>query len=673
MKLMLVSIDNFFPIAVYSLAAQLAAKSNVEDCSIDILHLDWTLLKSYEQKDREIWRYIARVGVYSPQVIGFSVYVWNHLIIRELVKITARVFPQVRIVLGGPEFATREVAEPWLYSGEAAVAVRGEGEHTFVEVVERLAQNDTVRGVQGTSWWDGKDVVHEQNRPPALDLSEFASPYLDGWVSAELFDREDIEPGTALYSRALLQTYRGCYMNCSYCQWGASTNKRVSFPKERLMQEISWLLAQKVRKILVIDAMFGYSKSIAKSLLQHVISEKRRLGVHTRIILYHNQDFSDPELLDLYREAEAIVEIDLQSTNSDVLNCLGRGRWGMDVFDRHIKAFKEHGVSTSGAADLIIGIPGDNLASFEESVNFLLRRGLRVNLYNGSVLPDTGWSRKIVEDGTIYSPIPPRSIFCNATFGVSEMLIGRLIGHGVDLFNRLPCTMQYLWRWKFDRPVDLCREIGEAVYAELGLMYGDTVLGSVTIGHEEAIAKLILDLCPDKERADIMFDLFNFEVALDRMTDRDYVSDTLYIRRAEPIKDWEPSCNEWLHEYPRFCGDLCKQIDLSYRVDQMVEAFHGQGRLLSLDVIARDLVVALVFNDGKPGYFIVDRNITHRLIKCFNGFFSVEECLDKVIPDWHQITDLSPVWKTLSCLASFGLIEPAKETDALRFGRAVAR
>lgn len=164
-------------------------------------------------------------------------------------------------------------------------------------------------------------------------------------------------------------------------------------------------------------------------------------------------------------------------------------------------AIRAQRVPTSGAADLIIGIPGDNLESFQDSVDFWLRRHMRVNLYQASVLPDTGWSRSIKEDGTVFSPLPPRAILQNGTFPLRDMIIARLIGHGTDLFNSFPRTAGFLWRRRFKRPVDLCRAVGEAVFHNHGLMYGeshqyDWVMGS----YLGSLADMIRTLCTDPMR-----------------------------------------------------------------------------------------------------------------------------------------------------------------------------
>ncbi len=448
-------------------------------------------------------------------------------------------------------------------------------------------------------------------------------------------------------------------MSCPYCQWGAGTKKRSPFLEERVKLELFWLLTHRVRTIVFIDPMFGYNKRIAESILDHVINEKRRLGVQTRLMLYHNQDYFDPKLFDLYREAGAFVEIDLQSTNPCVLTRLGRQRWDKERFTRHLAAFREHRVQTTGSVDLMIGLPRDDLRSFEESVDFLLHRHMRISPFFASILPGTEWSRTIEEDGAVSSPIPPRHVFFNVTFPLKEMVAARLLGHGLEFFNNYPWTAKYLWQLGFDRPVDLCRAVGDAVYRRLGLMYEESHLyGQILVGKEQTLVEVVRDLCPDGVYSDLLADLVVYEAALHRVSSH-YLRDTTgQPYQLKPVEGWTPSGDEWLQKRPRFRRDLCEQFALGYRVDELVEACRGRDSLPPLDQTRKEPAVALVFNDGGTRYVMVDVPVTYRLLQRFNGFFTVEECLQNLDPDWGQIEDLSPLWEMLSHLASVGVIGP---------------
>lgn len=68
-------------------------------------------MSSYERKNARSGesRQAERL---RPEIVGFSVYLWNHLAIREIVSITRLLFPSIAFVLEGPELAALPAREP---------------------------------------------------------------------------------------------------------------------------------------------------------------------------------------------------------------------------------------------------------------------------------------------------------------------------------------------------------------------------------------------------------------------------------------------------------------------------------------------------------------------------------------------------------------------------------
>jgi radical SAM superfamily enzyme YgiQ (UPF0313 family) len=646
-KVFLTSLSLEFPLATYCLAATLRQRGGIEVVLHDI---DWSRMSAYESKNVEIWRFLAALERDRPHVLGFSVYLWNNIAFRELAAIVRRLFPTVRIVVGGPEIATAEAAEDWLVSGDVDVAVRGAGERTFERVVAGFGEDKLLEGLPGVSVRIGDDIRHGASASTGEPLDGLASPFLDGHIPIELFDRRG---GRGRYTRALLETYRGCYMQCAYCQWGNGDKSRVAFAADRVQKEISWLLAHDVAQVFIVDAMFGYKKRSAIELLEFIVSEKRRLRASTMFSVYHNQDFDDQRLFALYREAGVFVEIDLQSTNPQVLTKLGRGRWTTDVFERQLAAVRAEGVPTSGAADLIIGIPGDDLASFEASVNYLLLRRLRVNLYQASILPDTAWARSVETEGVVASPVPPRPILKTARFPLRDMIAARLIGHGADLFNSFPRTAEMLWRGWFGRPVELCRAVGDHVFAGHGLMYGESHQYTWSMARWLAILPdVIRRLCPDPRTAEILIDLMRFEGALAAVRwSRE--------RPAAVAPVWVPEGPNWRAARPRFRAEAVERVGLRWPVGALAAAWDAEPDLALLGRLRPMPHAELVYPGG--GHIAIDLRLTDRLLRRLNGYFSIDEALGSMrVPH----ADLSPLWELLSTLAAVGVLEPGEGEEA---------
>lgn len=585
-----------------------------------------------------------------PDVVAFSVYLWNNIAFRELAAITRRLFPKVHIVIGGPEVATSETAEEWLTEEMADIVIRGEGESTLVDVIYRLANGDEVGSLRGTSVREGGEIVHGQPAPINRKLEDLPSPFLSGEVSIDLFARGGSRPGSARYSRVLLETYRGCYMQCAYCQWGNGDKSRSAFSESRLHRELSWFLQNDIETIFIVDAMFGYKKRAAFDLLEFIIAERKLYNANTVFNVYHNQDFYDPELFELYRAANVFIEVDIQSTNGEVLDRMGRGRWKTDSFERHLNEIRNRNVPTTGAADLIIGLPGDTLSSFEDSVDYLLQKQLKINLYQSSILPDTEWSRNAEADGIVHGPIAPRAVYENATFPLGDMVQARLIGHGTDFFNSFPRTAAVLSAGWFDRPVDLCRAIGERIFASHGLMYGESHQYDTLVGDWLAVLPTVIrDLCPDSTKSEILVELMRFEAALAAVywagPGRDVVAS----------QDWAPRDAGWRNECPVFAGEMIERVEFSHNVAELVLRLDFEPDLTLLDQVEKRNNVVLFYRSAGPKYLAIDVGLTDKLLKRFNGYFTVDECLKNV---GIELADMTPVWNMLSIVAECGLISP---------------
>lgn len=696
MKILLISATFDFPLGLYCLAAQLAHDPATAGCDVELLHLDLSRLNEYNRKNAEIWRYVARLEEARPDLVGFSVYLWNHLAVRELISVTAKVRPDLPVLVGGPELATPAAAEPWLEEGRVTAAVRGEGEQTLVELVDRLRAGKGPAGVGGVSWRKGDtprtvEIVHEPQRSPLSDLSILASPYLTGWVPDGAFEPSSaFEPNHAFeprgrggrgsdtlsrlrFSRALVETYRGCYMQCSYCQWGNGTKTRFAFPRERVFGELSWLVSRNVAEVWIVDAMFGYKLSWAKELLRHVIAEKERHGAGTSIVCYHNQDFYDEELFELYRQAGVTVEVDLQSTDAQVLGRVGRGKWTTDSFERHLEAFRRHRVPTSGASDLMIGLPKDRLETFEDSVDYLLRRGMKVNLYQTSIIPQTPMERTVEEDGTVFAELPPRPVLENASFPVSDMVAARLLGHGVDLFRHYPKTARLLWRLGYrgeawERPVDLARRFGEQVWQRRGLMYGDSHTHDAVLAEEASLVREIVGELAEEAGAPqvarpVLEDLLRLEQAAVRVGPSDLPGRRRPGRAVleGPGGDL-PAGRGWLTAKPRYRRDAVEEVSITHRLDEVLGWIEEEGTLPGADAwgeLRGEPLVALVYSKAprQVSYRLVDAAFTHALLERFTGHFTVEECLANLAGASLYGVDLEPLWGTLASLATGGFVE----------------
>ena len=83
--------------------------------------------------------------------------------------------PNAHIVVGGPH-ATPLPREVMRHYPEIDTLCAGESEASFMEIVERLAQGHSTKGVAGTWYREGNDIVQASSRDSIRDLDTLALP-----------------------------------------------------------------------------------------------------------------------------------------------------------------------------------------------------------------------------------------------------------------------------------------------------------------------------------------------------------------------------------------------------------------------------------------------------------------------------------------------------------------
>jgi radical SAM superfamily enzyme YgiQ (UPF0313 family) len=313
--------------------------------------------------------FFEKIQAFRPTIVAASAYVWSIKIFCEVADLVRRWDPSIRFVMGGPAARPSLLSlapyAPHLRSIDAVVA--GEGE----EIVRNLARGDreadwgkTVAGLQipGPLGWRRTPDIER----PVLD--SYASPY---------------QLGTAPHGGiGYLETFRGCPISCAFCQWGTEKSDRVH-SVEYIAAHLRGLQAANATKLFVLDAGFNLSARAFRNLVE----AERQVGwlKHSQVLghLYptHLKD-EHLEFFDSFRRAD--ITIGVQSFDPAVLKKLGR------PFD--LPRFYEVLGEINGRFDIdieiIIGLPGDDAASFRRTFEQVIELATTVRVFYCLALPD---------------------------------------------------------------------------------------------------------------------------------------------------------------------------------------------------------------------------------------------------------------------------------------------
>lgn len=300
----------------------------------------------------------AQILASDPDWVGFSIYVWNRLLSREVARILKLRKPAILLFAGGSE-ATADPAG-MLAEGFLDFVLPGEGEDLILAVLGSL--------LQGAS---AADIRRTMRPTPVKDLATLPSPYLDGTLDPSAY------PGM------LWELSRGCPFRCDFCFESRGTEGTRRIPMDRVKAELLHFEACGVSQVFVLDPTFNFDKRQAKAILRLIADQAPAIHFFFEI----RSEFIDPELARLFAAIRCSLQIGLQSADDAVLRNINRS---IDPEDFEAKVLLLHEAGATYGFDLIYGLPGDTLDGFHASLDFAL--GLAPNhldIFPLSVLPGT--------------------------------------------------------------------------------------------------------------------------------------------------------------------------------------------------------------------------------------------------------------------------------------------
>lgn len=377
-------------------------------------------------------------------IVGFSVYTWNAAEFIDLIKRIRQSCPGIWIILGGPH--VQQVEDYLLIDPVDAIAM-GEGEFTFVEWLDK-AHLENWRSIDGLAFVEEGAIVKNPARARTTDLSVFPS-------ALEVIPLTDDE-GKPLYESVAYETSRGCPFKCSFCEWGTGMlgTKIYQFPLERTRSDWEKIVNAGIANIWLADSNFGALKEdIEKTRIACELKTKTGLPstFATSWSKKHNPRVQEIVLMLNQHGLLPHYQLALQTLTPLALELSNRKNMAANEYEPIAKAMAEAGVPI--AAELIWGLPGDNLADFERNLDKLIATFPNVNIFTYNLLPGTEFYEKRFEYQIETVPVAGYGrakgeyvIGCH-TFSVEEGLEGYFLiaAHMVLVHGTLlPFTIRYL-------------------------------------------------------------------------------------------------------------------------------------------------------------------------------------------------------------------------------------
>jgi anaerobic magnesium-protoporphyrin IX monomethyl ester cyclase len=329
-----------------------------------------------------------------PEVIAFSVYIWNRIETLTLVDAIHVARPDIRIILGGPEISFPDAGIWDRHPGIKAI-IHGEGERPLNTLLSAWKA-----GIQPPPQSPGLSVRTpegiDSNPAPMLldDLDDLPSPYVRNLVACD--------KGFVYY-----ESSRGCPYSCAFCMSALDTRVR-SFSMQRIRDDLLLLMRHKVPKIKFVDRTFNYNPERAREIFTFILEHNHSSHFHFEIGA-HLLDHATMKLLEQVPEDMFQFEIGVQSTFDDTLKNIQRHA-PLEILLANVDHLLRR-THIHIHLDLIAGLPGDDFTRVVRGIDRLMQlRPHHLQIEALKLLPGAPLRRDAAALGLNYEPNPPYTV-----------------------------------------------------------------------------------------------------------------------------------------------------------------------------------------------------------------------------------------------------------------------
>ena len=296
---------------------------------------------------------------FKPDMVGMTVYTFTLLDALDVACIVKDVSQDCMVVFGGfhPSIYPAETLQCSPY---VDVAVAGEAEETFVEMVGRLLRLETLDGIPGISFKraDGSLVIDTQV-PFVQDLDRL--PFPDR-TQVNYQNHTCILGATGLSTNIL--SSRGCPFPCKYCFVNIKKYRLRSLPN--LLAEIQQCVKLGIYDFFFMDDLFNINKQRVIDFSEMIIREQLNINWSFR----GRVDQIDGNLLRLAKQAGCIrIHYGVESGVPEILKRVSKGT-DLEMVKRALSLTTKAGIEVS--SNIMIGLPGESPTQTEQTIHYLL-------------------------------------------------------------------------------------------------------------------------------------------------------------------------------------------------------------------------------------------------------------------------------------------------------------
>lgn len=302
----------------------------------------------------------STVKLFSPDIVGITTNTYQVRSAKEISKAVKNVSRSITVVIGGPH-PSALTTKALDYFSDVDIVVCGEGENTFLEIVE----GHDIKTIQGICHSGGQNLP----RVAAPDLDYLPLPDLDlvGPISkftGVAFKKSD--PSMHIMGS------RGCPFQCVYCNtsiWGKSVRMRKP---ELLVEEVKYLYKKYgIRDIYFQDDTFNLKRSWTEEVFSLIIKNNLNKDIFYKTPFRVNKNLVDTELLTMAKAANFwCIFYGVENGDQGMLDRMKKG----ETIEEIIRAFDlTNKVGIKTVASFMIGNSGETRETVKSSLRLMKR------------------------------------------------------------------------------------------------------------------------------------------------------------------------------------------------------------------------------------------------------------------------------------------------------------
>jgi len=393
-------------LAIPSLDAQLDYK--LRDAA------EWSIVSGTTSTDTSVL--ISQILIKRPDVLFSTLWLFNSLYVTSLLKRIKALLPDLKIILGGPEFLGDNI-NFLNHNKEIYAVVRGEGERVYPLLVSSLINSLDISKIEGVCLLYNDSYI-DNGRVRSSDISILQIPEKSVFFD---FNKPFVQ----------IETSRGCFNGCKFCVSGCK--ERVSFINyESFKLRLQNLINNGVKEVRILDRSFNANSKHACEIIKIMSQFAGKLRFHLEI---HPAFISDSfkRAIEILPQDMIHAEVGIQSLSENVLKIAGREGTALNSLEglKYLAGLRNIEVH----ADLIAGLPGYTLIRLFEDFSQLAKSGVsEIQVELLKVLPGTEFRNFSNYYKLKFSPIPQYEVLESDSMSFSDLLQANILSRVSDLW-----------------------------------------------------------------------------------------------------------------------------------------------------------------------------------------------------------------------------------------------